>query len=265
VSGAIFDILGDRFLPAPEARALWYDDALHGGPIAALFARQFERTEPPAEAMVSRLAVDLMRPVPTKPLSVETEVVRPGRRIQVLSGTMWCEGVEVARASALRIRLDEVEVPDHPSRATPAGPEGFSPSEMKPAGGSWFHVAGVEIRFVEGDFFAPGPATGWIRLAIPLFPDEPETPLQRVAAVADFGNGFSRVLGDEYVFINPDLSIHMSRYPEGEWICLKSRTDIENRGVGLAQSELFDGSGAFGHAAQALYVDRAEGIGSWRS
>ena len=54
-------------------------DALHGGPVAALFARQLERMEFSVTMMVTRLTVDLMRPVPTKPLAVNTRVVRSGK------------------------------------------------------------------------------------------------------------------------------------------------------------------------------------------
>ncbi len=227
--------------------------------MAAVFAREFEMVEAPTETLVARLTVDLMRPVPTKPLEVETRTVRAGRRIQVLESSMTVEGVEVARASGLRIRLDRVPVPDHPARDTPDGPEGIAAAVLEPQGEPYFHVAGVEIRFRDGDFYQSGPATGWIRLAMPLFAGEEPTPLQRVAAVADFGNdGFSRVLGNDFVFMNPDLTVYLSRVPVGEWLCLRSRSDISDDGLGMAQSELFDADGAFGHAVQSLFVDRAD-------
>jgi hypothetical protein len=86
---------------------------------------------------------------------------------------------------------------------------------------------------------------------------EQATPLQQVAALADFGNGLSRVLAGGWWFINADLTVYLERYPEGEWLALRSRTDIDPNGVGLAQSEVFDADGSIGHALQSLFVDRA--------
>jgi len=260
LSRAIFEPDGERFVPAPESRARWYADALHGGPVAALFARGFERAEAPAPMMVTRLTIDLMRPVPTVPLAITTRVVRSGKRIQVLEASMDAAGVEVARASALRMRIIDLPVPPHPRRETLPDPQDVEPYPMRGAEGEWFHTRAVEARFVEGDFYEPGPATVWMRLAMPLVAGEEVTPLQRVAAVADFGNGLSRVLSSGWLFINPDLSVHLHRHPGGEWVGLRSRTDIDGEGVGLAQSELFDEAGAIGHALQGLLVDKG---GDW--
>lgn len=258
---SIFTREGDAFVPAPEARASWYADALHGGPVAALFARAVEEVESPLEMMVTRLTVDLMRPVPARPLRVTTRVERAGKRIQVVSARLADEDTEVALASALRLRIADVPIPQHPRREVPAAPEGLAPAELRPVGGPWFHTSGIEMRIASGDFYEPGPATAWIRLTRPLFEDGAPTPLQRVAAAADFGNGVSRVLDSSFVFINADLSIHLSRYPRGEWVCLRSRTDLDGNGAGLAQSELFDTEGAIGHSLQMLYVDRAATLG----
>jgi hypothetical protein len=115
------------------------------------------------------------------------------------------------------------------------------------------------MRFVEGSFYEAGPATAWLRMALPLVEGEAASPLQQAAAVADFGNGLSRVLAGGWWFINADLTVYFERYPRSDWIALRSRTDIDDDGVGLAQSELFDLEGAIGHALQSLFVDRADG------
>jgi len=114
---------------------------------------------------------------------------------------------------------------------------------------------GVELRFVAGDFAQPGPATAWVRFKVPLVEGEEPTPVQRVAAASDFGNGVSAALDwNTHLFINADLTIYMVRPPRGEWVGLDSRTMVENDGVGLAESVLHDTDGAIGFAAQALLV-----------
>ena len=112
----------------------------------------------------------------------------------------------------------------------------------------------IEIRFVEG-VFGRGPSTAWFRLRIPLVAGETPSPLERLAAAGDFGNGISAELSwDEFAFINPDLTLYVERPPEGEWIGLQARTTIAKGGVGLADSVIYDLRGRVGRAVQALLV-----------
>jgi hypothetical protein len=119
-----------------------------------------------------------------------------------------------------------------------------------------FHNAGVEHRWVTGSFVEEGPATDWIRLAVPVFDDAPPTPLQRVFAAADFANGVSRMARfEELLFINPDLTVHLHRMPVGEWVCLDAVSVLEPHGVGLAQAALWDEQGLIGRSLQSLLLD----------
>lgn len=47
---------------------------------------------------VARLTVDLLRPVPVAPLTFRSEVLREGRKIQLIAVHLESKGVEVARA-----------------------------------------------------------------------------------------------------------------------------------------------------------------------
>ncbi len=96
----------------------------------------------------------------------------------------------------------------------------------------------------------------WIRLLAPVVEGEEPSPLQRVAAAADFGNGVSRVLPWEtHLFINPELTVQLLRPAEGAWICLDARSLIGEAGIGMAESALYDERGRIGAAAQSLLVD----------
>ena len=102
-----------------------------------------------------------------------------------------------------------------------------------------------------------GSATVWMRLRHPLLPDEPLTPLARVAATSDFGNGVATVLPfEEYLFINADLTISFNRRPQGEWVALDARTLLHPGGIGWSESVLYDELGPLGRATQALVVQR---------
>jgi hypothetical protein len=112
----------------------------------------------------------------------------------------------------------------------------------------------IEIRFVAGRF-GGGPSTAWFRMRVPLVAGESPSPLQRLAAAGDFGNGISATLSwDGFLFINADLTLYVEREPMGEWICLDSQTIIAPEGVGAAESVLYDQRGRVGRASQALLV-----------
>ena len=86
-------------------------------------------------------------------------------------------------------------------------------------------------------------------------PARTPSPFQRLAAAGDFGNGISATLSwDDYLFINPDLTLYIEREPVGEWICLESETRIARDGIGVAESVLYDERGRVGRATQALLV-----------
>jgi hypothetical protein len=57
-----------------------------------------------------------------------------------------------------------------------------------------------------------------------------------------------------WLFINPELTVHLHREPEGEWVCLDATTSISRGGLGLATSVLSDLGGPVGVGAQTLLV-----------
>ena len=176
--------------------------------------------------------------------------------MQLLEGSIRSPGgAEVVRARALQVRRAEVQQRT-PESSRPEGPEHGrdSPPTFKAPKSPTFAPEAIEIRFISGGF-GGGPSTAWFRLRVPLVDGEEPTPLQRLAAAADFGNGISAVLPwDEYMFINPDLTLYIDRPPRGEWICLDARTIIPPGGVGIAESVIYDTHGRVGRAVQALLV-----------
>jgi hypothetical protein len=123
--------------------------------------------------------------------------------------------------------------------------------------GGWIdgYLSAVEWRFARGHFTRPGPATAWTRLRVSVVPDEPPSPLQRVLAVADSGNGISSELDvARWYFINPELTVHLHREAVGEWVCLDAATTISSGGVGLATSVLSDLDGPVAVGAQTLLI-----------
>ena len=261
MADALFEVDGDRVRPTGFSRGPWSPDALHGGPVAALITRAVEAVPADQPMLMARLTVELMRPVPLDDLVLRTSVVRPGRKVQLIETTITAGGIEVVRAVALRVRVAELGSAhtgwDHHGWPDPDSVAQEERLARTRHGMVAYHSHGVDMRFVKGQFNDRGPSTVWMRLLVPVVEGEEPSPLQRVAAVADFGNGISNVLPwEQWLFINPDLTIGLSRPPQGDWIGLDAVTRISQVGVGQAESLLFDRLGTIGRATQSLLIDR---------
>jgi hypothetical protein len=246
----------ERFVPTELARGPWDPDAQHGGAPAALIARAIERVDGVVPMQVVRITYELLRPVPLTPLILRTRIVRPGRRVQLVEATLHADEQEVVRATALRIRSEQVAAPAAEREPLRHGAphEGtlLKPPDERATSFAWH---GMEIRFVAGSFWEVGPAFAWFRLRFPLVAGEAPSPLQRLAAAGDFGNGIATAVPwTTHVFINPDLTLYVERLPQGEWIGLDARTRVSGDGTGVSDSALYDEQGRVGRAQQGLYV-----------
>lgn len=261
---ALFEHDGDRYVATELSRGPWDPGACHGGPVSALLARAVERVEPDEGTwQLSRLTVELTRPVPVgRPLALAADVERPGRKVSLVAAVLRDGDTEVARVRALRIRTTLLDLPDDSALAldTPLAP----PDSVGDVVPTWattddiaFHSDANQHRFVDGAFDIPGPVGVWIRLKVPVIAGETPTGVQRVMAAADFGNGVSGSLAHEdWVYINPDLTAHLIRPPQGEWVGMRTASRYAPAGAGLAESELFDTAGRLGRSCQSLFVDR---------
>lgn len=254
---------GDGWLPTDLCRGPWDRDALHGGAVSPLLVRELERLPALVPTRLARVTIELLRPVPVEPLVIEAEVIRDGKLVGLGDVTLATadEGTVVARARGLRIRTAEVAFADPPEEHVPELPDRDTDlADRSPGGGGYtaFHNTAVRHRFTRGMFGKIGPAFDWIRLAVPVVPDEEPTGWQRAAAAADFGNGISSLVDFDgtTMFINPDLTIHLWREPEGDWVGMDSVTHASGTGIGASDSAMWDQHGRIGRTNQSLLLDR---------
>ncbi len=252
----------DVIVPTDLSRGPWDPNAQHGGPSSALLAHGIETHEPEPDMFVSRVTVELLRPVPILPLRFSTRTIRPGKRVQLIESTLHDGDIEVARAVGLRTRKAELdEIPPTPESGGPV-----LPPTGEVSWGDWdmpdksFITHAVELRPITMGMMgngSPGRGTVWFRARVPLVAGMPLGPVARVLMAADAQGGMSSVLNyATYTFINPDLTVYLHRVPNGEWICLDAQTWIDTGGTGMAESVLYDEQGRIGRGAQALSIGR---------
>jgi hypothetical protein len=250
---------GDSFVASELTRGPWDPGAQHAGPPSALLGREIEGLAGSDELQVGRVVFEILRPVPIGPVRVESRVLRPGRKVQLVEASLFGEDGELMRATAWLLRRAELDLAEGAvaDEAPPAGPEQGWVPEFFPTGQDVGYHTAMELKAVAGSFLELGPATFWLRMRQPLVAGEEPTPLQRALVAADVGNGISAVLDyHDYLFINVDLTVHFERMPEGEWVCVDAVTRPQPTGVGTAESVLSDRRGRIGRAAQSLLIAR---------
>lgn len=248
----------ERFASTFRTEGPWSSTMQHGSPPAALLTRALERHESRPGARLARLTVELLGPVPVADVAVRARVDRPGRRVELVTAELEAQtprGVRtVARAAGWRITTgDSTPVAtEEPVVPPPAADE--LPWHYEFFGNGF--VDSVEMRAVRDEVDAPtGPRRRWVRTAHPLVAGETDSPAVVLVLAADLANGIgARTDPWAWTFLNTDLTLHITRLPEGEWICVEAEAAIGSDGVGLTRAHLYDEKGRVATGAQILEV-----------
>ena len=233
----------------------WDPNSQYGGAPAALLTWAVERVPTLVPMRIARITIDMHRRVPLGRLAVDAEIVREGKRLQVVVATIRDpEGTEVARATALRFRLgtgpDAPTDPRRPPVATPPwGPERVHQRRSNDLNG---FIDAAEMREAGG---ADGAST-WYRATRPVIAGEEPSPTVRLAWASDFTANSGNYLDlTQWSAINADLTINLVRAPVGEWTGVATRAWYAPDGIGHARADLFDRDGFVGTCTASLLVD----------
>jgi hypothetical protein len=258
--------LGDGRFEATEATmSPWDAAAQHGGPPTALLAACLDDAFGRPAMRVARISMDFLGPVPRTQVRVQTSLLRPGKRAQLSEATLWAGDRPVAVARVWHLTSAAAAPPvgsDNDAETTAAGPPvpddlpEPQPQKYFSGGSDWGYGRAIEWRMVTGGFDnSDGAGDVWTRLRIPLIAGQPLNGLARFAVIADSANGLSAPRSfAEWLFIPPGVSMHLHRYPVGEWVRLTAKSDPGHDGIGLTEGTLTDARGRCGTVTQPLLV-----------
>ena len=254
---AIYRVEGSCVVTSPDAAGPWDPGMQHGSAPASLVVWAAEAIATPVPMRIARLTVDLMRPVPIAPLTLETEVLRQGRKIQLCAVRLRAGSTVVVSATVLKVKLQAEALPLEavvPAVTLP-GPD--QAREEQPSFSTSPFVRGISMRAALGRFGVPGPGAIWYRVDRPMVEGAAISQAMRAVVASDFCNGTSAVLDfRQWTFLNADLTVSLAREPVGEWILLDAESWIGPDGAGLAMARLADERGYFGRAVQSLVIEK---------
>jgi hypothetical protein len=254
---AIYRVDGNRVITSPNAAGPWDARMQHGSAPAALVAWAAEAIPTPEPMHIARVTIDLMRPVPVAPLTIETEILRAGRKIQLCAVRLRADDVMVVDATVLKIKTQTLNLPAEVTDQRIAFPGPDQSREETPDFSASPFVRGISMRAARGRFGVPGPAAIWYRVDQPLIEGSGVSQAMRAVVAADFCNGTSAALDfREWTFINADLTVSFARQPVGAWILLDAESCIGREGAGFSAARLADEHGYFGRAVQSLVIEK---------
>lgn len=253
----------DGFVGTAATEGWWHDGGQSGGAVLALLGHVLEEVPTLTPMSLTRLTADLMRPVPVgERVRVATEVLREGKKIQVVELTLSAGEVTCTRARALRIRnaaLDEASGPRPRSTSEIDPAEGLPPPEELRAteripGVASFLLHGAELLQTHEP--VAGAHGLRVRLRIPVVEGEPIRATSRATLPMDCVNliGLQGPVGS-YSMINADVSAHVVRLPRGEWVAMTGHTYFDHAvGRGMSTATMSDRDGVFGTTSTSQVV-----------
>ncbi len=250
-----FRMSDGEFVPTEVAISRWSPNQLHGVAVCGLLAVEAEKHAPGAGFVPARFTVDLFQQVTTDPISLHSEVVRAGNRIKVADVRLVQQGQARARATVTFLAATddppgtvwepELELPvpewriDEPGGAAPL---------FKSGAGEWL----TDFRTTRD---AQRKVT-WHNLPT-LVAGLPFSPFQRAAATGDLTNLVCHWGSHGVGYINADMTLSLSRLPEGPELGLQALDHTSHAGVAVSSAVLYDRRGKLGTATiTAISNDR---------
>lgn len=221
---------------------------LHGGVVSGLLSSELE-AQGSAKGWgqpVSATAY-LVRPAPLEEFETRTEIVREGARLTVAENGLIAGGK--LRSKVSMAFLKDVPVPGMvPHADDPSNPDALTTWDFQPVFNTQTYLSAVDVRDDRDARMV------WVRPRQPLI--SASTPFGQTIAIADYATLFVTYLDGERPkaggWPNADISLHLSRLPEGDWIGVRPRSSWHPNGTGFTEAEIFDARGWIGRSGQSV-------------
>jgi Thioesterase-like superfamily len=249
---AFYVRLGEhRFASTLHSQGAWQPGEQHLAPASGLVLAEMERRLP-SDKLVSRVSFDVLGVIHSGELTIDVEVVRPGRSIELIEASMRHGSLTSIRARIWRLAATDTTQVQGTEWAPLPPPDAMCPQAFSSVWGGGF-IGSLEARQdVEA---RPGRGRSWIRTRYPLVAGEVDPPVAGFLKLVDTANGLVvRERPGSVFFANVDLTVHFFRQPEAGWVGFDTRVSFGPTGLGETLSVLSDIRGPVGTAAQSLTV-----------
>lgn len=249
---AFYVRLGEhRFLSTLHSQGAWQPGEQHLAPAAGLVLAELERRLP-SNKLVARASFDVLGVIHSGEFTIDVEVVRQGRSIELAEASMRHGNLTSIRARIWRLAATDTSQVQGEEWTPLPPPEAMRPLSLAAVWSGGF-VEALEVR--QDPESRPGRGWSWIRTRYPLVEAEIDPPVAGFLKLVDTANGLvARERPGSVFFANVDLTVHFFRQPQAGWVGLDTRVNFGPTGLGETFSMLSDLRGPVGTAAQSLTV-----------
>jgi hypothetical protein len=249
MSLSFFTSSGDDLVPADLARSLWSENQMHGVALSGALARALERAVGELgrdDLRPARYTVDLFRPAAMELCRTTTRVIREGRRLCLIDAAVEQDGQEVARASALFLKVGDPAAGDV---WEPAGAPEPPPLDLAPPSDELrvplFSSEGVGWEPSFGAHQNGGRKMTW-QVGVPVVPEEVPSGFVVAASIADATSMVTNWGTNGVEYINTDITLTLARLPVGREIGLSAVDRVSHDGIAVGTATVFDRQGRLG-------------------
>ncbi len=252
-TNAYFERDGELFVPTRNSAGPWAPNSITGRPVLGLCAHVFEQALPDPSWLPARLSVDMMRMAMLEPIEVVIEVRKTGRTAMVVDIELIQSGRPVSLARGLATRAEtrpdsavwtrSQSLGEVPTEFLPAHPD----YPMSLTGGRRLE-SGISYGNGPKGWLSPadGPPAAWVWERGDLIAGEVTSVYERLGLVADISNSVINVGRDGLKFINPDITLYVSRMPSGDYLGLEALEHLHTGGTSVGSAVVHDVQGPMG-------------------
>ncbi|HEX7338521.1 MAG TPA: thioesterase family protein [Rhodanobacteraceae bacterium] len=247
----------DTFISTLHSQGAWQPGEQHLGPASAVVLAEIERRLP-SDKLISRVSFDVLGVIHSGPFTVDVDMVRPGRSIELIEACMRHGDRVCIRARVWRLASTDTSAVQGIEWMPLPPPETLPKLAFSTVWDGGF-IATLEAHRAADA--RPGRSQSWLRTRCQLIADEPDQPVAGFLKLVDTANGLAvRERPEDVFFANMDLTVHFLRQPVAGWVGFDTRVSFGPTGLGETFSVLSDIHGPVGTVAQSLTVRvRADG------
>lgn len=239
--------------PTLHAQGAWNPHEQHMAPASGILARELELFQSKPHLRIGRISFDIFGLIHLEKFTIETQIIRPGKTIELVEATMKSQGKICIVARAWRMmKYDTSKILGLEDATVPP------PSELADWDGMRIWPGGYiqSIKLRAAPNRRSGKGLVWISTDKTLVEGKETRDFARLMGLVDTANGI--VTREQspfhWAFPNLDLQIHLYRLPKGPWLGLETVQQFGADGIGLTSSILHDIHGPFGRSEQILTI-----------
>ena len=245
-----------RYQATEHAQGAWNPHEQHMSPATGIICVELEQFAPRENMRIGRISLDILGLITLGEIEITTQVIRPGKTIELIESIMTGQGKTLVVARTWRMMTqDSSQIAGLEDRRVET-PEDMPVSEVISQWGGGF------IQTVHGrsNQQRQGKGLVWLSVAGEMVEGQPTSDFVRLVSMVDMANGIiprqARPL--EWGFPNLDLQLHFYRLPQGQWLGIDAVQQYGTDGIGLTSAVLHDLHGPFGRSEQILTLRKLD-------